>query len=322
MVSVEHYIKELLGEKAVLSHERDKRLPGFLNASYDIRACKYAGGTFYLMIERDGEPRSIASIEKQSAWLQELRQAPVAFVTKAMPNYKISRMTKKRIPFIIPGVRAFLPFVGIINTPVRSVRPKSIPTGIGYKSQRVLIAYLNKCFEGMPTIPSVCRFLDCSRVTATKVFDEIEATGLAKRTPLPASHQIGLAFMVKGKMLWEKIEPRLNSPIRALVHLDNLPENSAVVHSGESALADCTMLGHPEVIHLAQYITGNAYSKLKAKAVPPEEATVIVEVWRYPPLLPGRNKLDSLSIWLTTRGIADDERVQGEREEMMEAFQW
>ena len=322
MVCLEHYIKELLGEKAVLSHDRDKRLPGFLNASYDIRLCEYAGGKFYLMIERDGEPRSITSIEKQSAWLQELRQTPVAFVTKAMPNYKISRMTKKRIPFIIPGVRAFIPFVGIINTPVRTVRPKAIPTDIGYKAQRVLIAYLNKCLDGTPTLPSVCKFLDCSRVTATKVFDEIEAAGLARRTNIPSSHQIGLTFLHQGRALWEMVESRLKSPIRTLVQLDAPPENTTLVHSGESALADCTMLGHPVVMHVAQYVTGNAYSQLKAKAVPPEEAAVVVEVWHYPPLLPGRNKLDALSIWLTTRDVADDERVQGEREEMMEAFQW
>lgn len=322
MVSIDHYIKEVLGEKAVLSQERDRRLPGFLNASYDIRSCEYAGGTFYLMIERDGEPRSISSIEKQSAWLQELRQAPVAYVTKAMPNYKISRMTKKRIPFIIPGVRAFLPFVGIINTPVRSIRPKPIPTGIGYKSQRVLIAYLNNCFEEVPTIPSVCQFLNCSRVTATKVFDEIEAAGLAKRTSIPASHQIGLTFMAKGKTLWEKMEPHLKSPIRTLVHLDSVPENTPIVHSGESALADCTMLGHPDVMHLTLYVTGNDYSRLKSRAVPSEEASVVVEVWHYPPLLPGRNNIDPLSIWLTTRDIANDERVQGEREEMMEKFKW
>lgn len=321
-MSIDQYIKELLGEKAVLSRERDKRLPGFLNASYDIRFCEYAGGMFYLMIERDGEPRSITSIEKQSAWLQELRQAPVAFVTKAMPKYKISRMTKKRIPFIIPGVRAFLPFVGIINTPLRSVRPKLIPTGLGYKSQHVLIAYLNKCLEETPTILSVCRFLGCSRVTATKVFDEIEAAGVAKRTSIPASHHIGLTFVVKGKALWAKIEPRLKSPIRTLVHLDAIPENTTLVHSGESALADCTMLGHPGVMHLAQYVTGNDCLHLKSRAVSAEEASVVVEIWHYPPLLPGRDKMDSLSIWLTTRDIAGDERVQDEREQMMETFKW
>ncbi|MCQ2390506.1 MAG: hypothetical protein MJ240_03700 [Kiritimatiellae bacterium] len=60
----------------------------------------------------------------------------------------------------------------------------------------------------------------------------------------------------------------------------------------------------------------------KANTAPPEEAAVIVEVWHYPPLLSGRNKLDALSIWLTTRDIADDERVQGEREDMMAEFQW
>ena len=322
MDSVDNYIMDLLGDGVAISHERDKRLPGYLNAMYDIRICNYAGGKFYLMVERDGNPRSIASIEKQGAWLQELRHAPVAFVTKAMPNYKISRMTKKRIPFVIPGVRAYLPFVGVVHTPIRTIRQKPIPTAIGFKTQRVLIAYLNKCFTEMVTIPAVCKFLDCSRVTATKVFDEIEAAGFAKRTPIPQSHQIGLSFLLERRELWNKVEPRLKSPVRTSLYLEKSPETFPTVLSGESALADCTMLGQPTVRHFAHFFTSKDYAKAKTLVVPKEEASVIIEAWHYPPLLPNRNKMDTLSIWLTTREIADDERVQGERENMMEAFQW
>lgn len=320
---IQNYLREILGEDLQLvCKNREKRFPLYLTASYDIFRCDYREGAFYLLVEKGEELRPIRSLEKHCAWLRELVGLPVAYAAAALPNYKVSRLLKKRVPFIIPGLRAHLPFVGILMGRVRTPGQKPPSATLGFKAQQVLLAYLNRAFGGDITVPSICALFGYSRVTATRIMDEIEATGLAKRVAVPSTRQLGLKFFREGRALWDELEPKLQNPVRTVIPLATEPVGQPPVLSGESALADCTMLARPATRHVACFFKGDEFQRLKAVAVPMEEAEVLAEAWRYEPLLPGRKTLDPLSIWLTTREIASDERVQAEREAMLEEMIW
>ena len=315
------FLCEILGDGLEISKEPDRKLPGLLCSSYDIRLCKYAGGVFNLMIERPGDIRPIDSIEKHAAWLQELRGAPVAFVTENAPRYRISRLDKKRLPFVVPGLRAYLPFVGIVMRPIRASKPKEPTKGLGFASQQILVGYLNHCFGGQISVPAICSLFGYSRMTATKIMDELVASSFTTRRQIPGSHIQGLKFRCEGRELWDGVKEQLKSPVRKILPLTVLPEGIEKVLSGESALAECSMLAPPGKVHVAHFFKGDEYERTKTLCVPEEEASVFVEAWRYAPLLPGHTTLDPLSVWLCVHD-SEDERVQGELEEMLEDFKW
>ena len=315
------FLREILGEDLDISTEPDRKLPSLLCSFYDIRLCRYSNGTFYLMIEHDGDIRSIKSIEKHATWLQELRNAPVAFVTNNAPRYRLSRLDRKRLPFIVPGARAYLPFVGIVMRPIRGFRSKELPMGFGFASQQILIGYLNHCFNGHVSVPSITSLFGYSRMTATKIMDELSVHSPARRKRIVGSHMQGLQFDCEGCELWNSIKHLLKPPARKVLPLTKIPTTMERVLSGESALAECSMLAPPDKTCIAHFFRGNEYERAKALCVPKEEATVFVEAWHYTPLLPGRNVLDPLSIWLCLHD-SKDERVQGELADMMERFKW
>lgn len=321
MTRLKSFLCEILGEDMDISKEPDRKLPGLLCSFYDIRLCHYAKGAFYLMIERPGDMRPIDGVEKHAAWLQEIRGAPVAFVTENAPRYRMSRLGKKKLPFIVPGARAYLPFVGIIMRPARVLKPKALPTGLGFASQQILIGYLNHCFSDLISVPAICSLFGYSRMTATKIMDELVATSFATRRQIPGSHMQGLIFSCEGRKLWDSVKEQLKFPARRVLPLAALPEGTERVLSGESALAERSMLAPPETLHVAHCFKGDEYERAKALCVPQEEASVFVEAWRYDPLLPGHTALDPLSVWLCVHD-SEDERVQGELEGMMEDFKW
>ena len=321
IATLSSFLHEILGKDLEISAEPDKKLPGLLYSFYDIRQCQYSNGTFYLMIVHDGDIRSIDSIEKHAAWLQELRNTPVAFVTNNAPRYRLSRLDRKRLPFIVPGLRAYLPFVGIVMRPSRGLKPKELPICMGFASQQILIGYLNHCFGGPVSVPSITSLFGYSRMTATKIMDELATCSPARRQRIVGSHMLGLRFACEGRELWNSIKHQLKPPVRKVLPLAETPAEMERVLSGESALAQCSMLAPPDKPCIAHFFKGNEYAKAKALRVPVEEATVFVEAWHYAPLLPGRNVLDPLSIWLCVHD-SEDERVQGELEDMMEDFKW
>jgi len=199
---------------------------------------------------------------------------------------------------------------------------KRVRNGIGLAAQRILLAHFNHLFPGDITLTSVRQLLGFSKITTIAAFNEMEKSDLAQREAIPGQRGQRLSFPMSGRLLWDHVRPLLKSPVRSKIGVDELPAGLTLIPSGETALANISMLNPPQQEVLAFYGSAADTTKLKKKAVPADDGTYLVELWKHPPLLPGLNNLDPLTTLITTFDIANDPRVEGEHEDILENFKW
>ena len=64
-----------------------------------------------------------------------------------------------------------------------------------------------------------------------------------------------------------------------------------------------------------------AFRKRKYEVIPPDEADIVLQLWRYSPDVLGDGAIDSLSLALSLREETD-ERVQMAIDEILRELQW
>jgi hypothetical protein len=172
------------------------------------------------------------------------------------------------------------------------------------------------------TLDDARELLDISKVTAVKVFDELEYFGMARRESIVGSRCRELKFQGTGRQLWEKALPLLVSPVSRIVGLEELPKELPVVEAGLTALASKTMLDAGAQRTFA--VNEKPYRKEidSLREIPAYDARILLECWKYDPELPGtRGGVDALSLYLAMREDGD-ERIQMALEELLGGFQW
>jgi hypothetical protein len=298
-------------------------MPLLLDSLYEGWSVHGGGQDFLVLADKGVQALPIKAIAKHCTWLRELTGRDVAYAADDLAAYKRNRLRQARVPFHIPGRETFLPFLGIAHRvtgrALRAARPK--PIRFGLAAARIVVAGLNRVLPDTPDLHDACTLLGCSHVTAIQAFDEIERSGLATRTARPHGHGKVLVWLQQPRERWAKAESALSNPVRTVVGLDTLPDGFPRVVAGESALAAHTRLSTPEQPVFAIHATGSALLHLKRASVPVEDAAFRVELWKFSPTFPGHRDLDPFSLLLATRG-STDERVEGAREELLEALAW
>lgn len=294
-----------------------------LSSLYSVQAVSVGDRDFVLLADKGGEPLSVKTIAKHCAWARNLLGKDVAFAADDLAAYKRNRLRLAGVSFHIPGRETFLPFLGVAHrTSGRAVRPRRPDAPpLGAAAAHLVVAGLSGCFPDGLDLDAAQRLLGRSHVTALAAFDELERFGLALRTARPSGHGKILSWLQPPRERWAKAETALPGPVRAIVGLDDLPGGLSFVPAGESALAARTSLAPPPQPVVAVHARGEDLVSLKHAAVPVEDAAFRVELWNRPVLLPGHSAIDPYSLLLSTRG-SSDERVEGAREELLEAIRW
>ena len=99
-----------------------------------------------------------------------------------------------------------------------------------------------------------------------------------------------------------------------------MPAGLHSVKAGAKALAERTMLG--DALPETYAVSLTAFRKGKYEVIPPDEADIVLQLWRYRPNVLGDDgAIDPFSLALSLRGETG-ERVQMAIEEMLEELQW
>ena len=298
------------------------RLPLYLSGRYDILSCQTEHGqAFALFSPKRQSSLMVRQIIANANWIHQVLTLPAIFVADSLERYKRARLRQQRFNFIIANTETHLPDWSVQRTEY-APEPKKIREGLGLSAQRLLLAYLNHLFTTSITLASVKELFGFSKVTTIAAFDELENTGLARRESLPGTRGQQLLFNESGRALWDKAMPLLKTPVRAKIGIDELPPRFQKIESGETALSSLSMLNPPEQSVFAFYGSANEVASLKRESVPIEDGRYLIELWKHPPLLPGLEKLDPLTTIITTFDIANDPRVEGEHEDILEKFKW
>lgn len=306
-------------------------LPFFLRDSYTFYAVSLLNTPCLLMVARDNNEQTPATIRKQMLQVQAKWDGEVIYLCSSVSAYNRKRLIEQKVPFVVPGNQMYLPMLGIdLREHFRQIRTAA-PGKLSPSTQTVILHALLHG-PGKDYTPSrlakLYPNLDKSKwytvMTLTRAFDELESLGLAE--VLIEGRERVLRFSEGKKALWERSREFMRSPVKKRTFIRPLGGNwGEGLPAGLTALAHFTMLAPPSNPVYAVDVNGWKSMNLlySIEELPtPEPQSYEIEIWNYSPLLFQEDYVvDRFSLYLSLQD-SNDERVQSALEKMMEEVLW
>ena len=326
-IAVKEYLTEVLPirEVEIRPYAGVESLPYFLRDAYDVRALSLRGTCLLMAIQRAGEKLPLANVRTQLQKMEAITGLPVVYVASAMASYERKRLIEHHVPFLVPGNQLYLPDLGLdLREHFRKPRPVG-QDALSPSAQAIVIATLMQHpWRDECEAPGLARGLGYTAMTWSRATREIAGAGIADVQVAGRSRQ--LKFIHGPRETWERIRPRLRSPIKRTVWaLSPVPEQApSVRRAGLSALAAQSMLTAPRTTCFAFDLAGwKAALQSGWKELPgPDAGASEMQIWAYNPgVLESSPYVDPLSLWLSLQATSD-ERVQSALDELMETLPW
>ena len=237
----------------------------------------------------------------------------VVFVFYTIKAYNRQRLIAKAVNFVALDKQVFIPSLMIDLHDMYKTEPVEIkkPTVI---AQQIVLYHLQKQLLNGCTNKDVSEIFGTTYITANRAikslleFDIIYLTDEKERR---------VEFIYKGRELWDKVEPLLDSPISKILYTDERIEKSIMTHI--NALAHYTMINADTNSQFA--VSKYELKKLKLKT-DKECGENMLEVWTYDPkLLSSDDCVDRLSLYLSLKDNSD-ERIQMEMDRLINEMKW
>lgn len=247
---------------------------------------------------------------KKISLLEQKLNALVILVAEKVVSYKVTRLTKYRINFIIPYKQMFLPS---LLMSFRKETANELPEHITPITQMLILYHLEvEAIHGMDT-HSLAERLRVSYSSMNRAVRWLYERGLITLT----NEKVKLIDVSETKKdLWEKVLPLLENPIEEIVFTDS---NLNALQAGINALSEYTMINREQ--HECYALTR---AELNSLQVPTDKrfGNNVIQIWRYSPsLLSGTNTVDKLSLYLSLKD-SDDERIQIELDNLIKEIPW
>lgn len=324
------YVRDTLHVTVKLrTWEEGQRLPLFLQDAYVYYLAEIHRVTLLLMVDADTEAHSPAAVGRHLEQVRARWNGEVVYVREQVSSYVRKRLIEAGIQFIVPGNQLYLPMLAIDlreyfrqkRTSLRKFSPATqalvlywIYTGRGTIRDRV-------------TATEMASVLGYTKMTMSRAFREVDAA----LTEVSAEGQ-SIAVQdahVHGQALWERLQPYWRDPV---IRRHFLPESNfdqaLGLRASLTALAACSLLSEPAraVYALSQREWKVLRQRHDVTVLDfPDEQSVEVEVWCYPPKIfapQGLNgAVDPLSLYLSLREKGD-ERVEMALEKLLGDVRW
>ena len=247
---------------------------------------------------------------KKISLLEQKLNALVILVAEKVVSYKVTRLTKYRINFIIPYKKMFLPS---LLMSFRKETANELSEHITPITQMLILYHLEvDAIHGMDT-HSLAERLRVSYSSMNRAVRWLYERGLITLT----NEKVKLIDVSETKKdLWEKVLPLLENPIEEIVFTDS---KLNALQAGINALSEYTMINREQ--HECYALTR---AELNSLQVPTDKrfGNNVVQIWRYSPsLLSGTNTVDKLSLYLSLKD-SDDERIQIELDNLIKEIPW
>ena len=285
---------------------------------YDIRI----GDAGFIGIEpRKDESYSAAVYKKHILEYQQKMESNCAFLLKNPSSKQVSAFIKNQIPFISNTNQVYVPFLGV--SLAKSYAPsKEIHAEKMMPATQEVFLYLFYGSKKYYLKSEIADFLKMSRTSLTRASEELISMDLITQTKVGKEYRMELKE--KGTALYKKAEKYLISPVYKEFYVDSAELAKNALKTEESALAECSMMNPPKIPQMALSKDDERAGKLKSVDIRWEECSnpVKVQLWKYPPELFAKdNRVDTVSMLCTLKHI-EDERIEGEIEEILEGEKW
>jgi hypothetical protein len=264
-------------------------------------------------------------LQKQKTQLEQFFHALVVFVFDNLDSWQRKRLIEKRVGFVQIGKQVYIPEMLLQLSDIRSkLQVAGKPPGsLSFPAQAALLYHLQRTSLNRQSPQQIATALGYSTMTVTRIVRELQQLGLISIHP---GKEKSFTFNKGGKDLWLLALPSLRNPVKEEWFSYGPLGITNLFETGETALANYSMLAESRVIHLA--IGKEQFRSLRTLNRLPElnknQGNYRLEVWNYDPgivVAPGHNTVDKLSLSLSMTP-ATDERIIAALEEMINHISW
>jgi hypothetical protein len=259
------------------------------------------------------EELSAGEYARNAAMLRQRFGEDVVLVMAKLPSYVRNRLVREGVPFIVPGTQMFLPMLMIDLRERFSKAESRTRDKLSPVSQLVVIYQILRAPDAHIPLAQLGGRLAYTPQAMSFAQEELRDAQLCEVRR--AGKMAFLEFALRGKVLWEKAEPLMASPVcRTQWVRWGQPRPRAVV-SGTTALSRLSMLAEDAIATYATRDRDLGAALEKGELVVcrgPDEADARMESWKYDPWVLAENGVaDPCSLYLSLRR-SGDERVQKE----------
>ena len=276
---------------------------------------------FLLVSISDSDRFGVIALEKQMTRYMKETSKLVVYTFPSLTKTQRDSLVGRKLPFIVLPEQIYLPFMGIAMSN-QFKREKEIAVDHFTPASQCLFFYFLYSARKNP-IPKkdAAGALGLTRTSITRASEQLKALGLI--TEDPCWKEIRMTACAEGKEFYDAGKPYLINPVHKRITV-KADDSLTWFFAGESALGKRTMLNEPEIPIVAidkKQLSKTPLTEMDEKWET-EKKLFHVEVWKYDPALFADNQIvDPVSMAVSLKDCMD-ERVQGELEEFLEAYQW
>lgn len=310
------FIAEFLGyeiKAELMSNDELMSMPIALSSCYGFYNIEFFNQLVTLAVVKGQDDYTPTQLAKHQEILRTQLQRPILFVLAQLESHNLTRLTRAKVNFIVPGKIFFAPSMMVLlrnipNTPkVESVTMPPV-------AQLLVLYHLQKDNLNGLDASQLAEITGMAYTTINKAIKWLSANQLVTRSKGKKKY---IHFVADRQQLWEKSMLLMSSPVERIMFADEVFSDTYI--AGESAMGEYTMLAEPttQVVALSKYLTKQNQKKLNK-----QYGEKKVEIWSYnPALLANGDTVDRLSLYLSLKDNPD-ERVQMECDTLIREIVW
>lgn len=312
----------LFGLNFKVEKAETKHLPLYMTAGRFFYTYTYDDCSFLVVKLSPEEKFGAVALKKQLGLLLSVYEIPVAFELENLSRAQRDSLIEKNIPFICQNIQLYLPFLGasLCN---RFYHQNTINMQKMTPSTQMLFLYLLYECKDKPVLKKdAAEALGITRTSITRACEQLLSMGLIKETKLGKNHYI--LSSESGIDYYDRARELLINPVQKTITVVKEKKYDTYLLSGESALAERTLLSDSKVITRAVY--KDDFDLDQATEVLPlwetDKEAINIELWKYDPLLfSDKGVVDPVSLALSFKENVD-ERIEGAVNDYLENYKW
>lgn len=320
-IAFQEYIQDGLGLPVqVKPWKASSDLPIFLRESFDFYQVVLMETPLLLAADRSMKEQSPASVQKKITQVRRKWDHEVVYVCSAVSSHNRKRLIQRKLAFVVPGNQMYLPLLGIdLREHFRKIREERRIVSPATQALILLLLYTHE--EGPVTPTKMSVILRYSPMSMTRAFAELERIGVGEHIARGRNRE--LRFAAEGALLWEKVLPYMQSPVRKRCFVEGEFPRQKFVEAGLTALASYSTIAEPDIPVFAVAAGEWKAVRRKLRETPhPETGNAEIEIWSYrPDTFQEKLIADRLSVYLSLKD-SKDERIEIALEEMMRGMPW
>lgn len=329
-MTTQRYLESILGVPVDLKRAKLK-LPYHLLDAYSFieLTLRFDPAPLEMLLLLPSNPTypGAVTLSKHIAQVRNATQATPVYLCQALSPADRRSLISHQLNFIQPGYQLFVPELAMdLRERVRQRQAQSEITALLPAAQAMLLARLHEGWSNDTAFPASTLMgdLSYSRVTLSKVMDQLLQTGLLHATGLKVANQT-YRFSGSAAQVFKLARPYLRSPVKRKVAVSTeLAPQHGTFLAGETALASLTLLAAP-----AQPVYGMTrvhFDGLIAQgsiqlSTSVDDTKAWVEIWAYDTLDTSGNRADEASLLLSLDNC-QDARIQIALDELRERVEW